>query len=398
MSCSAAAPPSADGLHDSSSISVVVLTPPGRGAVATVLVSGGGAMAAVGHLFSPASGNHSAAVAAGQIQFGRWGGPAGEELVVCRRSERQIEIHCHGGQAAVSAVVASLAELGASEVPWKEWSRRQTDDVIAAEALVSLSQATTLRCANVLLDQYHGALRLELDRCAALTEAPDEASPRAANDRLEALRQRWRVGRHLVEPFRVVVCGKPNVGKSSLINALVGYQRSIVYDQPGTTRDAIRVRTAIDGWPVELCDTAGLRSSGDPLEAAGVRLAVERFSDADLRVLVFDATQTWDDEDRSLAARWPDALIVYNKSDLAAPVATPPGAITTSALLGSGIDDLIGLLGRRLVPVVPPPSAAVPFTAWQERIIREAIELLSSGKRRAAALRLRGEESKADEE
>jgi tRNA modification GTPase len=162
-----------------------------------------------------------------------------------------------------------------------------------------------------------------------------------------------------------VIAGRPNVGKSSLVNALVGYQRAIVFDQPGTTRDVVAVSTAIDGWPVELADTAGLRQAGDALEAEGIQLAENEIAAADLVLLVFDASQPLQSEDTSLLGKWPDALLVLNKSDLPAAGEHPTGAVQTSALRREGIDTLLKAISRRLVPDPPPPGIAVPFTQRQ---------------------------------
>lgn len=379
--------------HPSSFIShpssATVLTPPGRGAVATVLVSGCEATTVVGKLFATASGDDFVAARDGQIVYGRWAGPPGEELVVCRRSDDEIEIHCHGGEAAVAAVLNSLSDFGCRETPWSEAIRWRADDLLAADAAEALAHATTQRTAAILLDQYHGALRRELDQCATLLESSEESSWREAESRLQVLRARGRLGRHLIDPFRVVIAGKPNVGKSSLINALVGYQRSIVYDQPGTTRDVVSVRTAIAGWPVDLSDTAGLCRSGDALEAAGVQLALERLSAADLRVLVFDASQRWGSDDEALAARWPDAVVVHNKSDLPTPQKRPGEGISTSAVTGVGLEELVRAVGERLVPEAPPPGAAVPFHESHEMVVAAAIECLLTGNRAGAACRLR---------
>lgn len=370
-------------------LSVAVLTPPGRGAVATVAVSGMGATAVVDKLFSPASGRTLAEAVIGQILFGRWGGFAGEELVACRHSDDEVEIHCHGGEAAVSSVLASLVDRGCRQVDWPEWIRRRTGNLIADQAIEALAQATTLRCSAVLLDQFHGALAHELELCASLLETGDDTSSQTAESRLRLLAKRANVGRHLIEPFRVVVAGKPNVGKSSLVNALAGYERSIVYDQPGTTRDVVNVRTAVDGWPVELSDTAGLRASGDALEAAGVQLALERMAAADLCLLVFDASEAWVDSDAELAGQWSDAVVVYNKSDLALPPAEAPEGMITSAIHGQGIDELFRVIGNRLVPDQPLPGAAVPFVALHEEVIGEVVRRLQTGERPEAARLLR---------
>lgn len=372
----------------------VLLTPPGRGAVATVLVEGNQAVEIVGRLFRPASGRSLESCPAGRILFGEWGHGQGEELVVCRRDDETVEVHCHGGRAAAAVLLDSLAQAGCPSVGWREWFRARASDPIQAQALEALARAPTLRTAAILLDQYQGALGSALAAIADELQGilstpraraswptsgqdvpggqayqattPDAAPPGAACpsvvERIGMLLGRARAGVHLVEPFRVVLAGRPNAGKSSLINALVGYRRSIVYDEAGTTRDVVTARTALAGWPVELADTAGLGPSGDELEAAGVERAQERLAQADVRVLVFDASQEWSGADDAVLAAWPDALVVHNKSDLP-PAAgrLRPAGLATSALRGTGIEEVVRELSERLVPDPPPPGAAVPF-------------------------------------
>ena len=364
-----------------------LLTPPGRGAVATVRVGGSAATSTVANCFSPASGSDFVSAPIGRIFFGRWR-TSGEELVVCRRSEDEVEVHCHGGEAAVQAVLTSLAEAGCHIVSWMAVVEMVPGDPIEAQALKLLARATTLRTAAILLDQYQGALRRELELCVSLLLDDKEGSRQAAYQRLQLLSRQSGVGPRLVEPFQVVIGGKPNVGKSSLINALVGYQRSIVHDQPGTTRDIVSSRTAFAGWPVELSDTAGLRGAGDVLEAAGVDLAIDRLSAADLRLLVFDASQPFDDGDRALAARWPDAIVVYNKVDLAMSEELRPDGILTSALTGQGIEEVAEAIGDRLVPNPPVPGAAVAFDASHKRAIERAIEVCRLSRHSEAAQHL----------
>ncbi len=123
------------------------------------------------------------------------------------------------------------------------------------------------------------------------------------------------LGLHLTKPWQIVIAGPPNVGKSSLLNAFVGYQRAIVFDQPGTTRDVVTAATAIDGWPVQVSDTAGLRSSADPLETAGADSAAQQARAADCLLLVFDASQHWTAGNQQLIDAWPQAVVVGNKCD-----------------------------------------------------------------------------------
>ncbi|HEX4148825.1 MAG TPA: GTPase, partial [Pirellulales bacterium] len=274
-----------------------VLTPPGRGAVATVIVAGPGAIAALEHCFQSVRGRLLADYPINEIAFGRWRA-TGEEVVASRRAAERIEIHCHGGTVAVAAILAALAEQGCEVIDAAAWLRFDQPDRLAADAIEALSQARTARTASILLDQHSGALRREFEAILAAFDVGD--SNRAAAC-LQALQARTRVGRHLIEPFRVVVAGPANVGKSTLVNALLGYQRSIVCDQPGTTRDVVTASTAIDGWPVELTDTAGLRDSHesfrDLVERMGISRALEQLKLADLVLVVFNLTAQlrWDE-------------------------------------------------------------------------------------------------------
>ncbi len=352
---------------------VVILTPPGRGAIATILVAGPAAIDTVSRLFHPASGKRLAQQPVDRIVFGRWGSTAGEELVVARRGDERIEIHCHGGEAAPAAIVASLIAEGCVSMPWREWLRASSADPIAAAAQIALADAHTERTAAILLDQYTGALGRELGEIERLLAS---GGPRAEIEaRIQQLLDSAPLGLHLTRPWQVVIAGPPNVGKSSIVNALVGYQRAIVFDSPGTTRDVVTASTAVDGWPVEISDTAGLRASCDPLEAAGVELAQNRMATADAIVLVFDLSEPWNREHSELSSEVLSAanragsaitILVHNKCDLAQPhVHDRPTGLLTSAVTGQGIPDLVHQISRRIVPDLPPPGAAVPFTAEQ---------------------------------
>ncbi|MGD0897271.1 MAG: GTPase [Thermoguttaceae bacterium] len=345
------------------SLRVIQLTPPGRGAIATLRIEGPGALEAASRHFSSPSGRPPADFADNRLVVGRFGGSPGEEVVLRRLSDEAVEIHCHGGVAAVARIEQALVQSGAQRLSWQEWISRQEPDEISAAARIALAEARTLRTAAILADQYGGALRHAFETIQAALRRGENASARR---QCEALRAMAPVGLHLVHPWQVVVAGSPNVGKSSLINALAGYPRSIVHSAPGTTRDAVTVETVLDGWPVELCDTAGLRTAGDAVERAGIELARRRMARADLVLLVFDRSQPWSGVEDALCAEWPGALIVYNKSDLppAAAAPSPPGVLV-SAVRGDAIDALSKAIIDRLVPHPPPPGAAVPFTQEQ---------------------------------
>ena len=360
---------------------VVELTPVGRGAVAVVLVAGPDAVRAVDNHFTPAGKLSIPAAPVGRILFGRWRA-SGEELVVCRRAEDRVEVHCHGGVAAVRAVTDSLQAEGCSPVPWREWIRQDpalVGDKITCDAQIALADAVTMRTAGILLDQLNGALSAAIREGLAAVAA--ENWPQAAT-LIGALLERHDVGLHLTTPWRVVLAGPPNVGKSSLINALAGYERAIVSPIPGTTRDVVTLTTAIEGWPVVLADTAGLRASDDELESAGVELAQSALASADLAILVCDAMASEVDgaQWKSLPLR---TIEVRNKIDLLSEsggVEDDPARgsmIAVSALTGEGIAALAAAIGAALVPRPPAAGAAVPFTPAQYEVLvaaREAIE------------------------
>jgi tRNA modification GTPase len=198
----------------------------------------------------------------------------------------------------------------------------------------------------------------------------------AAHASLDAILNYVVLGLHLTQPWKVVIAGPPNVGKSSLINALLGYERAIVFDQPGTTRDVVTAHTALDGWPIQLADTAGLRASDDELESAGVERAIAQAAAADCLLLVFDASATWTDENDRIIEKWPEALVVHNKCDLATPAVA---GLRVCALKGDGIAALIQAIVAQVAPAVPRPGEAVPFSAGQVEMLQTASEHLRQG-------------------
>ncbi|HZZ27490.1 MAG TPA: GTPase [Pirellulales bacterium] len=358
-----------------------MLTPTGRGAVAVVAVEGPLAMEIVQRFFQPKSARALADRPLGQIVYGRWGSQAAEDVIVCRRDLRGLEVHCHGGAAAVRRILDDLIAAGAEEQDWREHIGQHESSAIRAAARIALVEALTTRTAEILLDQYHGALETALCKIlAAINDGPDGLS--AAQSLTKTLLDRAPLGLHLTKPWRVVVAGPPNVGKSSLVNALVGYQRAIVFDQPGTTRDVVTALTALAGWPIELCDTAGWRSTADPLEAAGVARAQEQASAADALLLVFDATQSWSGELRALMDAWPRALLVQNKCDLLTPDRPGsifPNSIQVSAVTGQGLDLLVEKIIRQVVPQEPKFGEPLPFTSEQIQRLQAVADALETG-------------------
>lgn len=371
---------------------VVELTPAGRGAVAVILVDGPNSLSAVEQYFIANSKRPFGNTRLNRIVVGRWGSLTGEELVVARRGDQQVEVHCHGGVAAVSKIVEDLTAAGCQEVAWRYWlaSRRghlnfspklAVDDAVTRSAQIALADAVTMTTAAVLLDQMNGALSTAIHTAIDLLSCGEWEETSKLIDELLLRRE---FGMHLTTPWRVVLAGPPNVGKSSLINALAGFQRAIVSPTPGTTRDVVTLTTAFDGWPVELVDTAGLRHTSDEIESAGVRLAKEMLAAADVVLLVHDASQSTslDSQDEyaamcSLMVEHRRIIEVQNKIDLqlasirqgslAAKTAhaAVEAVVRTSAITGVGIDDLMKAISGALVPTAPPAGTPIPFTSLQ---------------------------------
>ena len=309
-------------MPDASPLLLIQLTPPGRGAVASLRIEGPGALDVVARHFVARSGRPLADFPPGRIVVGQFG-PGGEEVVLNRHSDSAIELHCHGGLAAVARIEEILVGDGCRRISWQEWTASQEADPFAAAARLALAEARTTRTAAILLDQYRGALRRAMEQIESSLQA---GAREAARQQIEALLAHAATGLHLTRPWQVVVAGRPNVGKSSLVNAIAGYQRAIVHSTPGTTRDIVGVQTAMDGWPVEISDTAGLRETGEKIERAGIDLARQKILAADLVVLVFDNSLPWSEQDQALVESYPAALRVHNKSDLPpAPGQRPPG-------------------------------------------------------------------------
>lgn len=325
-----------------------LLTPPGRGALAVVGIAGRRACDLADRLFRSRAGRPLAARPDRSLAVGVWQaipGSAGEELVVVREAADRLEVHCHGGAAAAEAVLSSLEAAGAVRLGWPEWLAATEADPIAIEARRALALAEGPRAARTLGRQLAGALTAELARIGSLAAA--DRGP--AVDRLLTAA---RVGLRLVEPWRVVVAGPVNAGKSSLVNALAGHARSIVAAEPGTTRDLVVTRLVLHGWGVDLVDTAGERCDVDaasPTERAGIARAAEAAGAADLVLRIMPAGSPPPEPG-------PRELLVITKADLVPDAAFPTVATVTSAVTGQGI----AALEARIVAALVPEAATIP--------------------------------------
>lgn len=294
------------------------------------------------------------------------------------------ELHLHGGPAVLAAVSEALVSLGARPAEAGEFTRRAflngRMDLTEAEGIADLVDAETEGQRRQALRQAEGALaRLYRDWAERLTRllAHQEAAIEFAEDgvpndldrrvrdgaaglhaEIQAHLQEGARGERLREGVLVAIIGAPNVGKSSLLNALSGREAAIVSTRAGTTRDVVEVRLDLAGIPVTLSDTAGLRDATDDIEVEGIRRAEARAREADLVLVVFAA----DTEPDAATLAWlrPDTLIVANKVDLAAsPVAIGGLApLPVSARTGEGLDRLGTHLARRIAALAAPGESA----------------------------------------
>jgi tRNA modification GTPase len=349
----------------SSTAHVALLTPPGKSALATLGIIGPRAIAIASQLFRPLVKKMTADDDLGPF-YGHFGQDPTDDVVLARRPETSppiIEVHCHGGPALVEGLIQQVIDQGALRTTWQEFEKLAGRSLIELESLEALSKATSLKASAILLDQYDGALQSAVDK------GIQSKTPAI----LDAALSWSRLGQHLVAPWRVLVYGEPNVGKSSLLNALAGFHRAIVTPHAGTTRDLLAVDVNFDGWPFRLLDGAGIRESFDPIEKEGIDRLKKELPFADLRVAVVDLSRPGSAKSLAELNHVPD-LVVGNKQDIADDQ-TVAVDIRVSATTGYQVDLLIEMIVARLIPAAPAPGQAVPFLPrqidWIESIRRE---------------------------
>jgi tRNA modification GTPase len=328
-------------------------------------------------------------------------------------AEDVVEISCHGSPVVLRHAVARAAEAGARLAEPGEFTLRAylngRIDLPQAEAVRDLIDATTLYQARVAAQQAGGSVsrriapvKEQLLALIALLEAgidfaEDDISVAPAAEILRRiapvlacvrrLAESFQYGSLVREGFTLAIVGRPNVGKSSLFNRLLEQDRAIVTEIPGTTRDLISESASIGGIPVKLYDTAGVRAAMELVESLGIERSYQAMADADLTLVVVDASAGRTPEDEALIARAHRHLLVANKIDLAgAGVASWPSAISVSALTGQGIRELRdAILGAVAPDGVFEQETGFITSLRHEQLLREAASYLEKAEAAAAS-------------
>ncbi len=327
----------------------------GSGAgLGVIRISGADAVRAASAVFRAVNGNDLTNAKGYTARYGRVYDAVGdidEAVALVFRAPKSytgedvVELSCHGGAYLLQRVLRAVYAQGVSPAGAGEFTKRAflngKMDLTQAQAVCDLIAASGEQAARAALSAREGALHREIadiigsliTLSADLTawiDFPEEDVPAvqsgavraqldAASTRLDTLLDTFVTGRYIREGIRTAIAGKPNVGKSTLMNLLAGRTRSIVTDIPGTTRDVVEDTITLGGITLHLWDTAGLRKTDDPVERLGVSLAEERLNTADLILAVFDSSQELSDEDRRLVERKDNTprIAVINKTDLA---------------------------------------------------------------------------------
>jgi len=329
-------------------------TPVGRGAIGIVRISGNEALRILKEVFRTKSGKRKEEFEDRKLHYGlvvdEFGQPIDEVLAVYMRAPRSftgedvVEIHSHGGIVVVRKILREVLKRGARLAEPGEFTMRAfingKIDLVQAEAINQLIEAKSELEAKVALAQLEGELSKKIEEVRdklletkayieAAVDFPDEEVEilergkvkerlLEVKEEIEKLIKSYREGRLIKEGIKVAIVGRPNVGKSSLLNALLKEERAIVTEVPGTTRDVIEESITLKGIPVRLIDTAGIRETAEKVERIGIERSLEKLKEADVILFVIDGSVGFTEEDRKigeLLKNRDNAILVINKKD-----------------------------------------------------------------------------------
>ena len=405
-----------------------ISTAPAPGGIGMVRISGKDAFAVADRVFRGVSGRAVSQMKGYTAQLGGAFTPAGERLddvvALVYRSPKSytgedvVELSCHGGLYVTKRLLQLVLDAGASPAGPGEFTRRAflngKVDLAQAEAVMGVigasgeqalkaAQAGSSGVLSKKIQAIKAQLLVQASHLAAWADFPEEDVPaveeqellsaiRAGEESLDQLLAGFERGRMYREGLSTVIAGRPNAGKSTLMNLLSGCERSIVTQYAGTTRDVVEETVLLAGVPLRLADTAGIRDTDDPVESIGVQAAKRRLESAQLVLAVFDSSQSLEKEDWELmdSLQGVPAVAIVNKTDL--PTQMDVGEIQRrfektvflSAATGEGLEELEQALSEILDTKEFHPEEGVLFTQRQRADAQRALDSLREGEQAMA--------------
>ncbi len=388
-------------------------------AIGIVRLSGDRAIEMADALFKPLSGKKMSASEDRKLVFGNLYTRAGEILDVCLctishgpksyTGEDTAEFQCHGSPVVLRSLLEELFALGARQAGPGEFTKRAflngRMELCSAEAVADIIDAESVEAAKNAAGQLSGAIGDKIGKIYneltdmsshyhAVLDYPDEdiedfvldgykESINNALKSLNALLATFKRGKLMNTGIPAAIVGRPNAGKSSLLNALLGYDRAIVTSVPGTTRDTIEEKLKLGSVCLRLTDTAGIRETGDEVERLGVERSREAIEQAELVIAVIDGSADYTEEDSRLveaAEKAPKGLVVISKNDLdrnLSYVETSLPVVSISVKTGEGIDELEKAIGE-LFPLPSVPAGEILTNARQADAVKRALEYMEA--------------------